>query len=169
MTDLGLSPAGGFPFLVLGFYCVFFRMVRRQRHPKVRIRSSLPYPRSGGAPSASKGRVESCVRRIISSLFGFGICWRGFRLVSFDLRLSSLAMVAALVCWSFGALARRLPVYLLQQALLRQALLSSGDGGTRTVARLWLMLAFLVVAKWSSDLFIIFITFGTLCTALDDY
>jgi hypothetical protein len=78
-------------------------------------------------------------------------------------------MVAALVCWSFGALARRLPVYLLQQALLRQALLSSGDGGTRTAARLRLMLAFLVVAKWSSDLFVIFITFGTLCTALDDY
>jgi hypothetical protein len=108
--------------------------------------------------------VESCVRRIFSDLFGFGIRWCGFRSVSFDLQLSSLAMVAALVRWSFGALARRLPV-----CLLRQALPGSGDGGARTAARLRLALVFVVVARWSNDLFVFFITFRTLCTAVDDY
>jgi hypothetical protein len=33
--------------------------------------------------------------------------------VSYDLSFSSSATVAALVCWSFGVLARRLLVYLL--------------------------------------------------------
>jgi hypothetical protein len=78
-------------------------------------------------------------------------------------------MVAALVRWSFGALARQLLVFLLQQALLRQALPDSGDGGARTEARLRLALVFVVVARWSSDLFVIFITFGTLCIVVDDY
>jgi hypothetical protein len=78
-------------------------------------------------------------------------------------------MVAALVRWSFRALARRLPVCLLQQALLRQALPGSGDGGVRTAARLRLALLSVVVARWSSDLIVIFITFGILCTAIDDY
>jgi hypothetical protein len=95
--------------------------------------------------------------------------WCGFRSVSSDLRFSSLAMVAALVRWSFGALARRLSVCLLQQALLRQALFGSGNRGVRTVARLWLALVSVVVARWSSDLIVIFITFKILCTVVDDY
>jgi hypothetical protein len=33
MADLGLSSMGGFSFILLGFFCVFFRMVRRRRHP----------------------------------------------------------------------------------------------------------------------------------------
>jgi hypothetical protein len=135
-------------------------MVRRRRHPEVRIRTSSPYPRSGGAPSASGRRVESCVRRIFSDLFGFGIHWCGFMSVSFDLRLSSLAMVAALVRWSFGALTRWLPVCLLQQALLRQALSGSDDGEARTTARLRLVLVFVVVTRWSNYLFVFFITLG---------
>jgi hypothetical protein len=73
-------------------------------------------------------------------------------------------MVAALVRWSFRALARRLPVCLLQQALP-----GSGDGGVKTAARLRLALVCVVVARWSSDLIIISITFGILCTAVDDY
>jgi hypothetical protein len=78
-------------------------------------------------------------------------------------------MVAALVCWSFGALARQLPICLLQQALLRQALPGSGDGGVKTAARLRLALVCVVVARWSSDLIVTSITFGILCTAVDDY
>jgi hypothetical protein len=78
-------------------------------------------------------------------------------------------MVAALVRWSFGALARRLPVCLLQQALLRQALPGFGDGGARTAARLRLVLVFVVVARWSNNLSVIFITYRLLCTAIDDY
>jgi hypothetical protein len=116
MADLGLSSAGEFPHFRV--FCVFFWMVRRQRHPKVSIRSSLPYPCSGGTPSASGGCVESCVLRIFSYLFGLGNRWCGFRSVSSDLWLSSFAMIAALVRWFFGALARRFSVCLLQQALL---------------------------------------------------
>jgi hypothetical protein len=53
-------------------------------------------------------------------------------------------LVAALVCWYFRGLARRLPGCLQQQALLRQTLSGSGDGGARTAARLRLAL---VVAR----------------------
>ena len=113
--------------------------------------------------------MESFVRRISWDPVCFRVRWCVFRSVSSDLRLSSLAMVAALVRWSFVALARRLPVRLLQQALLRQVLPGSGDGGVRTAARLRLVLVFVVVARWSNDLFVIFITFGPLCTAIDDY
>ena len=83
--------------------------------------------------------------------------------------MSSLATVAAPVRWSFVALARRLPVCLLQQALLRQALPGSGDGGARTAARLRLVLVVVVVVRWSTDLFVIYITFRLLCTIVDDY
>jgi hypothetical protein len=79
--------------------------------------------------------VESCARRISRDLVGFRVHWYDFRSVSSDLRLSSLAMVAALVRWSFGALSRRLPVCLLQQALP-----GSDDGGVRTAACLQLAL-----------------------------
>jgi hypothetical protein len=71
MVDLGILPAGGFLFLVLGFFCVFFWMVRQRRYSKVRIRSFPPYPRFGGAPSASRGRVESCIQWIFSDLFSY--------------------------------------------------------------------------------------------------
>jgi hypothetical protein len=78
-------------------------------------------------------------------------------------------MVAALLRWSFEALARRLLVCLLQQGLLRQALPGSDDGGARMATRLGLMLVFVVVARWSSDLFVIFITFSLFYTAIDEY
>jgi hypothetical protein len=90
----------------------------------------------------------------------FRVRWCGFRPVSSDLRLSSLTMVAALVRWCLGALARRLPVCLLQQALLRQALPGSGDGGVRTAARLRLALVCVVVARWSSDLIVFLLLLG---------
>jgi hypothetical protein len=54
-------------------------------------------------------------------------------------------MVACLVWWSFGDLARRLPVCLLQQALLRQALPGSDDERAKTAACLRLALVSLVV------------------------
>jgi hypothetical protein len=135
-VDPGLSPARGFPFPDLGFFCIFFGMVRRRRYLEVRISSSPPYPRSDGASSTGGGRVESCVRQISWDLVGFRDRLCVFGSVSSDERFSSSAMVATLVLWSFWALARRLPVCLLQQLLLRQALPGSGDGGARTAARL---------------------------------
>ena len=112
--------------------------------------------------------MELCVRQIFSDLVRFRVRSCGSRSGSSDLRLSSLAMVAALVCWSFRALARRLPVYLLQQALLRQALPGSSEERVRTAARLRLASLLVVIARWSEDLFVIFITFGILCTIVDN-
>jgi hypothetical protein len=47
---------------------------------------------------------------------------------------------------------------------LRQVLPGSGDGGVRMVECLQLALVFLVIARWSKDLFIIFMTFRVVCT-----
>jgi hypothetical protein len=71
--------------------------------------------------------VEWCARWISLDPFSGRVRLCGFRSVSSDLLLSSLVMVAPLVPWSFRALARRLPLCLLQQTLLRQALPDSGD------------------------------------------
>jgi hypothetical protein len=65
----------------------------------------------------------------------FSVHWCGFWLGSSNLRNSSLVMVAALVRWSFGALARRLHVRLLQQVLH-----GFSDGGAKTAPRLRLAL-----------------------------
>jgi hypothetical protein len=54
-------------------------------------------------------------------------------------------------CCSTG-LARWLPIYLLQQALLRQTLPGYRDGGARTAACLQLVLVTVVVSRWSKDL-----------------
>ena len=153
---------------LFSFFGVFFEMVRRRLHLEVRIRFSLLYPRSGGATSTGGRRVELCVRRIFSDLVRFCVRSCGFRSGYSDLRLSSLAMVAALLRWSFRVLARRLPVWLLQQALLRQDLPGSSEEGVRTAARLRLASLIVVIARWSKDLFVIFITFGILYTVVDN-
>ena len=62
----------------------------------------------------------------------------------FDLHSSSAA-VAVLVRWFYGALARRLPDYLLQQGLP-----GSGEEGEMTVAHLRLTSVLVVVARWST-------------------
>ena len=94
-------------------------------------------------------------------LFGSSFCLYGYRFDLSDLQVSSSAMVAALVRWSFGALARRLPDCLLQQGLS-----DSGEGGAMTAARLRLAPVLVVVARWSMDLIVIFITSSVLCTTL---
>jgi hypothetical protein len=53
--------------------------------------------------------------------------------------------------------------------MLYQALPGSGDGRVRTAARLRLAIVSVVVARWFSDLILIFITFGILCIVVDDY
>ena len=119
--------------------------------------------------------MEVCLRRISWDSIGAGLPWTSLDLVFvrlrscgsrfdlFNLQLSSSAMVAALVCWSFGVLARRLPDCLLQQGLP-----DSGDGGAMTAARLRLAPVLVVVARWSIDLVLIFITSYVLCTAIID-
>ena len=77
-----------------------------------------------------------------------------------DLRYFSSAAVAVLGCWSYGALARRLPDCLLQQVVP-----DSGDGGVMMAARLRLASVLVVVARWSTDLDVIFIS-NVLCTTL---
>jgi hypothetical protein len=79
-------------------------------------------------------------------------------------------MVAALVRWSFGALARRLLACLLEQALLDKLCLAPVMEGEEGDARcLRLLLLFVVVARLSNELFVFFITFRNLCTVIDDY
>ena len=71
----------------------------------------------------------------------------------FDLRYSSLAAVAVLVRWSYEALAQQLPGCLPQQVVP-----DSDEGGVMTVARLRLASVIVVVARWSMNLVVIFIT-----------
>ena len=139
---LGSSRRGGPRHLAGGrvsvlfrlFFSIFFGMMRRWLHHDDRIRSSRPYPRSSGASSASGVRVEFYVRWISWDPVRLRIRLCGYKFGSSDLQFSSLALVTALLRWSIRALARRLPVRLLQQALLRQVLPGSGDGGARTAA-----------------------------------
>ncbi|XBI81958.1 hypothetical protein VPH35_090759 [Triticum aestivum] len=77
-----------------------------------------------------------------------------------DLRYFSSTAVAVLGCWSCGALARR-----LLDCLLQQVVPGSGDGGAMTAARLWLASVLVVVARWSTNLDVIFIS-GIRCTAM---
>ena len=110
--------------------------------------------------------MEVCLRRIYprwicSDLVVVLLCSCVFRLDPFDLRYSLSATVVVLVRWFYGALARRLPDYLLQQVVP-----GSGDGGAMTAARLRLASVLVVVARWSMDLDIIFIISGIHCTAM---
>jgi hypothetical protein len=100
-------------------------------------------------------------------LAGFCVHWCGFRSVSSDLWLPSLA---TFVVSSFGSSARPLYICLLQQVILRQVLHGSGDGGARMAAHLQLLSMFVVLSRWSKDLHVIFfITFESICIDIDDY
>ena len=166
-----LARAGGrAPFLVVFFnlvrVCVLLRKARRRRLPEDGIKVSPPSPRSGGASSIVGGRVEVCLRRIYlwwicSDLVVVRLRSCVFGLDLSDLRYSSSAAVAVLGRWSYGALARRLPDCLLQQVVP-----DSGDGGAMTAARLRLASVLVVVARWSTDLDVIFIISGIRCTAM---
>ena len=90
-------------------------------------------------------RLRSCIKKLDAS----------------DLYFFSSVTVAVLVRWSYGAVARRLPDCLLQQDSP-----GSEHGGVMAAARLRLVLVLVVVARWSSDLDVIFIASGVLCTAL---
>ena len=50
--------------------------------------------------------------------------------------------------------------------LLQQGVPYSGDGRAMTAARLWLASVLVVVARWSTDLNVIFIISGIRCTAM---
>ena len=137
--------------------CVLLRKTRRWRLPEDGIKVSPPSPRFGGASSIVGGRVEVCLRRIYPrwiclDLVVVRLCSCVFRLDPFDLRYSSSAAVAVLVRWSYGALARRLPDCLLQQVVP-----DSGEGGAMMATRLRLASVLVVVARWSTDLGVIFI------------
>ena len=129
--------------------------------------------RLDGASSIVRGHVEVCLRRILRDSVGAGLRWiyldpvfvrlclGVYRFDPSDLRLSSSAMVATLVRWSYGALARR-----LLDCLLQQDLPDSGEGGARMAARLWLAPVPVVVVRWSTDMVVIFITSVVLCTTM---
>ena len=127
--------------------CVLLRKTRRRRLPEDGIKVSSPSPRSSGASNIVGGRVEVCLRRIYprwiwSDLVVFRLYSCAFELDPFDLRYPSSAAVVVLVCWSYEALARRLPDCLLQQVVP-----DSGEGGAMTAARLQFASVLVVVAR----------------------
>ena len=145
--------------------CVLLIKTRRRRLPEDGIRFSLPSPRSGGV-SINGGRMEVCLRRI----YPWWICWDlvvvrlplcFFRLDPSDLCYSSSGMVAVLLQWSYGTLARRLPDCLLQQVLP-----GSSEGGAMTATRLQLASVLVVVTRWFMDLYVIFIISDVHCIAM---
>ena len=161
---------GRAPFLIVSFsfdrVCVLLTKTRRRRLPEDGIKVSPPSPRSGDASSIVGGCVEVCLRRIYlwwicSDLVVVRLRSSVFGLDFSDLRYSSSAAVAVLVRWSYGALARRLPDCLLQQGLP-----GSGEGGAMTAARLRLASVLVVVARWSTDLDVIFIISSVRCTTM---
>ena len=132
--------------------CVMLRKTRWWRIPEDGISSPSPCP--GDAYSIAR---EVCLCRIYLCL----ICWDLFvvplhsclfRLDPSDLRYSSSAAVAVLLRWFYGVLARRLPDCLLQQVLH-----GSGEGGAMTAMCLRLASMVVVIARWSTDLNVIFI------------
>ena len=152
-------------FFSLVRICVLFRKARWRRLSEDEIKVSPPSPRSGGASSIVGGRLEVCLRQI----YLWWICSDFvvvrprscvFGLNPSNLRYFSSAAVAVLGCWSYRALARRLPDCLLQ------VVPGSGDGGAMTAARLRLASVLVVVARWSTDMVVIFIITIVLCTAI---
>jgi hypothetical protein len=149
-----------------GRVCVLLRKTRRRRLPEDGIRFSPPRPHPGGVSSIVGGCVEMCLRQICpwwirSDLVIVHLCSCVFRLDPSDLRYSSSAAVAVLLRWSYGALARR-----LSDCLLQQVLPGADEGGAMTAARLRLVSVLVAVARWSTDLDVIFIIYSIRCTAM---
>ena len=146
--------------------CVLLGKTRWRRLPEDGIKFSLSSPHPGDASSIIGGHVEVCIRwiclwQICLDLVAVRLRLSGYRLSPFNLQYSSIVAVAVLLRWSYGVLARRLPDYLLQQVLL-----GSNEGGEMIAARPRLASAPVVVARWSSDLDVIFIISGVRCTAM---
>jgi hypothetical protein len=158
-TNHGLSPAVGFSFLFSLFPGVFFGMMWQRLQNKVLPALSLLRWWTRGV---------MCSTDLLGfSRFSCSLLW--FQAVSFDLWLSSLAIVTVVMCQSFGDLARWFPVCVTQQALLRQGFPNSGDGEAKTAAPLRLALVYvIIVARWAQYLFVVFLTFWVICAA-DDY
>ena len=157
-------------FLVIFFnlvrVCVLLRKARRRRLTEDGIKVSPPSPRFGGASSIVGGRVEVCLRQIYlwwicSDLVVVRLRSCVFGLDLSDLCYSSSAAVAVLVRRSYGALARR-----LSDCLLQQVVPDPDEGGAMTAARLRLTSVLVVVARWSTDLDVIFIISSVRCTAV---
>jgi hypothetical protein len=147
-------------FLSLVRVCVLFRNTWQRRLPKDEIRFSSSSLRPSGASSVTGGNVEVCLWKILLELVGVCLWWIhlnpvfvrlhscAYRQDSSDLCCSSSAKIDVLVCcWSYGALARRLPDCLQQQGLS-----GSHEVGAMTASRLRLALVLVVVARWSIDL-----------------
>jgi hypothetical protein len=127
----GTSLVGGFLFFLFRLlFSALFGMMRWQLHRDVGIRFSSSYPGFGCVSSTDEGLVGQ-------SHVSDESCFCGSRLVPCDLGLSSLAMVASLVQWSFGALSCQLHVCIYtttsstMESFARLRLGEEGkDGGT---------------------------------------
>ena len=153
--------------------CVLLKKTRRWRLSEHGIKFSLPIPHFDGASSIVGGRAEVRLRRISRDSVGICLRWISldpvflclcfcvYGLDPCDIRFSTSAVVAVLMHWSFEALARWLPDYLLQQGSP-----SSDKGGSMMAALLRFVSVIVVVARWSTDLDEFFVTSHVLCTVM---
>jgi hypothetical protein len=115
-----------------------------------------PRVRPFGRSRWSSG-IDSCY--LLGAVrLGFLVMWRDLVSDTSDLCKGSMAMTAAPGHWSLGARARRLP------GCHRQGQAGSGRGAT-TAMRRRLVLAAVVVVRWSQNLDVIFIIFEMFCTS----
>src|SRR4051812_11703340 len=105
-------------FLVLLGVCVLLKEAKRQRLYEDGIKFSPPSPRPGGVSSIVGGlwrfvsgrscgiSVGVCLRWVHVDLVFIRLCSCVYRLDPFDIRISSSAAVAILVCCFYRAIAR---------------------------------------------------------------
>jgi hypothetical protein len=109
---LAPNPWNHFVSKINGLRCLF-QDDDAQTVSQSQNKASRKYPHFGGASCADIERVEMCIPQIPWDSVGIPVYWCGFMSDFFDVQVSSLVIVATLVRWSFGNLARQLHVYLL--------------------------------------------------------
>jgi hypothetical protein len=140
-------------FLFRLFFNVFFKVVRWQRYLDVRIRFSLPYPCFGMclAPTEGVWRCASC--GISWDPVGFCVRWFGFRS-----NYSVVTIIGDGWCiiplWSSD---NDFTSVYYNKLYYDKICLTPAKGGPRIVARLRLMLVFVVIARSSRYLFVFFL------------
>ena len=118
--------------------------------------SDPPRVRPSGRSRWSSGVDSCCLLGAVR--LGFLVVWRDLVSGVSNLFKGSTATTAAPGRWSLGARAQRLP------SCHRQGQASSGRGAA-TAARRRLVLATIVVVRWSWNLDVIFIMFEVFCTS----
>jgi hypothetical protein len=117
--------------------------------------------RSSGGPSTGGGHMELFIWRISWDSVGFRVRSCGFRYGCSNLQLSSLVTVIAIVC-NMTTFCLSTITNSTTTSFARLRWWRSEDSGTPLALQLSLD-----IARRSNDVFVIFATFGTLCTVVE--